>query len=77
VYFIKSIGTVSTLLKKKNLVNTNQGWETIHQKYKANENTNRYNPKKKKENNQQKLGKDTMQRGVMAMKRQSTITMNT
>jgi len=29
-------------IKKKN-----QGWERIHQKYKANENTNRHNPKKK------------------------------
>jgi hypothetical protein len=33
--------------KKKNPVNKNQGWEPIHQKYKANENTNRHNPKKK------------------------------
>jgi hypothetical protein len=32
--------------KKKNIVNKNQGWEPIHQKYKANENTSRHNPKK-------------------------------
>jgi hypothetical protein len=40
--------------KKKNLVYKNQGWEPIHQKYKANESTSRHNPKKKKTNNQQK-----------------------
>ncbi len=34
-------------VKKKNPVNKNQGWEPIHQKYKANENTSRHNPKKK------------------------------
>jgi hypothetical protein len=33
--------------KKKNLVYQNQGWQPIHQKYKANENTSRQNPKKK------------------------------
>jgi hypothetical protein len=33
--------------KKKNLVYQNQGWEPSHQKYKANENTSRHNPKKK------------------------------
>jgi hypothetical protein len=27
-----------TTKKKKNLTNKNQGWEPIHQKYKANEN---------------------------------------
>jgi hypothetical protein len=32
--------------KKKNPVSKNQGWEPIHQKYKANENTSRHNPKK-------------------------------
>jgi hypothetical protein len=43
---------------KKNPVNKNQGWESIHQKYKANENTTSHNPKKKqKQNNQQKSGK--------------------
>jgi hypothetical protein len=36
------------LKEKKNPVNENQGWEPIWQKYKANENTNRHNPKKKK-----------------------------
>jgi len=34
--------------KNENPVNKNQGWEPIHQKYKANENTSRYHPKKKK-----------------------------
>ncbi len=29
------------------MADKNQGWERIHQKYKANENTNRHNPKKK------------------------------
>jgi len=32
---------------KKNPVNIDQTWEPIHQKYKANENTSRHNPKKK------------------------------
>jgi hypothetical protein len=32
---------------KKSPVNKNQGWESIHQKYKANENTRSHNPKKK------------------------------
>ncbi len=31
----------------KNHVNGNQGWELVNQKYKAKENTSRYNPKKK------------------------------
>jgi hypothetical protein len=31
----------------ENLVNKTQGWEPIHQKYKANENRSRHNPKKK------------------------------
>jgi len=34
-------------IKNKSLVNQNQGWEPIHQKHKANENTCRHNPKKK------------------------------
>jgi hypothetical protein len=34
--------------KKKNHVYKNQGWEPIHQKYKANESNNRHNPKKKR-----------------------------
>jgi hypothetical protein len=33
----------------KNSVSKNQGWEPIHQKYKANENTSRHNPKKNKD----------------------------
>jgi hypothetical protein len=36
--------------QKTNHVNQNQGWEPIHQKYKANENTNRHNPKKNQKN---------------------------
>ncbi len=32
---------------KKNPVNKNQGWELIHQKYKAKENTSKHNSKKK------------------------------
>ncbi len=44
--------------------------ELIHQKYKANENTSRHNPKKNKikTNNQQKSSKDPMQRGLMVTK---------
>jgi hypothetical protein len=54
---------------KKNLVNKNQGQEPINQKYKANENTSRHNPKKKtKANNQQKSSKNPMQRGLMVTK---------
>ncbi len=36
-----------SLFWKKNTANKNQGWEPIHQKYKANENTSKHNPKKK------------------------------
>jgi hypothetical protein len=40
---------------KKNPINKNQGWEPIHQKYKANVNKIRHNPKKKtKANNHPK-----------------------
>jgi hypothetical protein len=46
--------------EKKKLVTKNQRWEPIYQKCKANENTSRYNPKKKKVNNQQKSGKKPM-----------------
>jgi hypothetical protein len=35
------------LLKMENPVNKNQGQESIHQKYKANENASRHNSKKK------------------------------
>jgi hypothetical protein len=44
--------------------------EPIHQKYKANENKSRQNPKKKKTkvNNQQKSGKGPIQQGFMATK---------
>jgi hypothetical protein len=45
---------MSRLKKKKNPAKTNQGWEPIHQKYKANENISRHSSKKKtKANNQQ------------------------
>jgi hypothetical protein len=55
--------------KNKNPGNKNQGWKPIHQKYKANENTSRHNPKKKnKANNRQKLGRDLMQRGLTVIK---------
>jgi hypothetical protein len=55
--------------RSKNPVKNNQGWEPIHQKYKANENTSKHNPKiKTKANNEQKSGKDPVQRGLMAMK---------
>jgi hypothetical protein len=47
----------------------NQGWEPIHQKYKAKENTNRHNPKKKrKQIVNKKEGKNLMQRRPMATK---------
>ncbi len=50
-------------------MNQNQGWEPIQQKYKANKNTSRHNPKEKtKVNNQQMSYKDPMQRQLMAMK---------
>jgi hypothetical protein len=35
------------LTRNKNPINQNQGWKLNHQKYNANENTNRHNPKKK------------------------------
>jgi hypothetical protein len=55
--------------KKKKPVNKNQGWKPIHQKYKANENISKHKPKKNtKANNQQKLSKDRMQRGLMVTK---------
>jgi len=53
---------------KKNHGNKNQGQEPIHQKYKANENTSRQPKEKTKANNQQKSGKDPMQRGLMTTK---------
>jgi hypothetical protein len=44
--------------EKKNPVNKNQGWEPIHQKYEANENTSRHNLKKKqKQTINQKINK--------------------
>jgi hypothetical protein len=57
------------LKEKENPVNKDQGWEPIQQKYKANENTSRHNLKRKqKQNNQQKSGKDLMQRGLTTIK---------
>jgi hypothetical protein len=41
------------MLKKKSPITKNQGWKPIHQKYKANENTSKHNPKKKQTNDQQ------------------------
>jgi hypothetical protein len=53
--------------RKKNPANKNQGWEPIHQNYKANYKYTQ--PKEKtKANNQQKSGKDLMQRGLIIMK---------
>jgi hypothetical protein len=43
-----------------------QGWEPIHQKYKANENTSRHNPRKKQKLTiNKKSGEDHMQRGLL------------
>jgi hypothetical protein len=50
---------------RKNLINKNQRWEPIYQKYKANENTSKHNPKKEKN---KQSSKDLMQRGLIAMK---------
>jgi hypothetical protein len=56
-------------LNRKNPVNQTQGWEPIHEKYKANLNTNRHNSKKKtKARNQQKSDKDLMQIELMTTK---------
>ncbi len=41
---------VQTFQTKDKSCKSSQGWEPIHQKYKANENTNRHNPKKKQKN---------------------------
>jgi hypothetical protein len=56
--------------KKKSPGNQNQGWEPIHQMYKANENTSIYNPKEKQKLtiNQKKSSKDLMQKGLIATK---------
>jgi len=56
----------------------NQGWESIHPKYKANENTNRHNPKKKQKQTINKNQVKTLcKRGLMTTKWQSTITKKT
>jgi hypothetical protein len=53
----------------KTLVYKNQGQELIHQKYKANENISKHNPKKKQTNLFfLKKGKNLMQIGPMATK---------
>ncbi len=63
--------------KEKKSINQNQGWEPIHENYKATENTSKHNPKKKtKANNQQKSSKNPMQKELMAMKWQWMITKN-
>jgi hypothetical protein len=57
------LGALYTTCKerKKNLINKNQGWESIHQKYKANANTSKHNPNKKQKRT---IGKNLMQRRV-------------
>jgi len=58
-------------IERKNFVNKNEGWEPIHQKYKANENTTRHNPKKKQKqtiNKNHVKSKDLMQRELMTTK---------
>ncbi len=47
VSFPSNRWTMIMALKKKNPVYKNQGWEPIHQKYKANESMNEHNPKNK------------------------------
>jgi hypothetical protein len=56
--------------REKNLVNKIQGWESIHQKYKANENTSKHNPNKKQKQtiNKKKSGKNLVQRRVTIKK---------
>jgi hypothetical protein len=59
------------LNEKKTHVNKNQGWEPIHQKYKAKENTSRHNPKKKQKwtiNKKINKNKDSMQKGLIITK---------
>jgi hypothetical protein len=46
------------LIKKKNPIYKNQGWEPIHQKYEGNESTSRHNPHKKKQTNKQTINKN-------------------
>jgi hypothetical protein len=45
---------------KKNPVNKNQGWEPMHPKYKANENTSKHNPKKKQKQTIDKIQVKTL-----------------
>jgi hypothetical protein len=47
VSFPSNRWTLILALKKKNPVYKNQGWEPIHQKYKANESMSEHNPKTK------------------------------
>jgi hypothetical protein len=56
--------------REKNLVNKNKGWESIHQKYKANENTSKHKPNKKQKQtiNIKKSGKNLVQRRVTTKK---------
>ncbi len=69
------MSTYATIVAQKNRkekhVNQNEAWEPIHQKYKANENTTKHNPKKKQKqtiNKNHVKSKDLMQRGLMATK---------
>jgi hypothetical protein len=68
-YFIKK---KNVRRKEKNPVNrnTNQGWEPIQEKYKANENTSRHNLniQQKQIINTKKKSKNKMQRGLMITK---------
>ncbi len=52
---------------------------TIHQKYKANENTSKHNPNKKEKQtiNKKKSGKNPMQRGLMTKNDNQTVTKKT
>jgi hypothetical protein len=59
-------------------VNKNQGWEPIHQKYKAKENTSKHNPKRKQKwTINKKSNKDPMQKGLMITKWHLIITKKT
>jgi hypothetical protein len=54
----------------KKLVNKNQGWDPMHQKYKANENSSRHNSKKNKSKQTTKKtsSNNLVQRGLTTMK---------
>jgi hypothetical protein len=77
--FIK-LKYLSIDFKKKNPITKNQRWKPIHKKYKANENTNRHNPKKKKKqtiNKNQIKTLNPMQRDItQRKKKKETINKN-